>query len=598
MRHFLVCLALWQCLHSHVAQDVPKRDDPTSQVGEDGAAVPRRPIQTTTMTPISVMLNQFNTAWNEFWGKNLGSFKPPPGRGGRPGLPSDTTTTAYQNYGASGDALHAVLRTERRGRVAVVTTDEREWYGALEIFQDDDTLLCHDEHVREQYLLPTSPWDHDDDGDDDNDCDDDTSDPHIGMVLEVYNLAQGRICSVVENRHDQVSIEVTYQLDEALHMELGSTYKHAADFAYVPVITAGTEPIRITGDAFHDAHRNQDNAESIEGRPNLLEWWQWWIPWWKWDGSQDHSQQYRMHSSFAGGSHGEVWRGRRRCSGQMRRWKHKCQESLIFKRLKIENGYRVLEAGLREIYFGSLLAAEQANLFTDYVDHFFRERQDMEPELWIVFRDAGPSLRSFIYTGTLVGDFVIYQHSPLWTQLRTSVSQNRQANSFDRDEDDRYHDPPMGRNIFRRVLRQIVESAAFLHQRGIVHRDIKPPNIMCHSNLDPNDTLSPLDPSVRCVLGDFSSAWNKFTDENLYTGGPSRAEQTDEYAPPESFYDDESPWLLSPVFDSWSIGIVALELLLGTPNVFMVDQRTKAVLTHKLERQGASEKEIERALYL
>ena len=121
---------------------------------------------------------------------------------------------------------------------------------------------------------------------------------------------------------------------------------------------------------------------------------------------------------------------------------------------------------------------------------------------------------------------------------------------------------------------------------------------MCHSNLDPNDTLSPLDPSVRCVLGDFSSAWNKFTDENLYTGGPSRAEQTDEYAPPESFYDDESPWLLSPVFDSWSIGIVALELLLGTPNVFMVDQRTKAVLTHKLERQGASEKEIERALYL
>ena len=122
---------------------------------------------------------------------------------------------------------------------------------------------------------------------------------------------------------------------------------------------------------------------------------------------------------------------------------------------------------------------------------------------------------------------------------------------------------------------------------------------MCHSSLDPEDEpVSALDASVRCVLGDFSSAWNKFTDENLFTGGPSRAEQTDEYAPPESLFDTESPWLLSPAFDSWSIGIVALELLLGTPNVFTVDQRTKAILTHKLKHQGASDEEIERALYL
>jgi serine/threonine protein kinase len=122
---------------------------------------------------------------------------------------------------------------------------------------------------------------------------------------------------------------------------------------------------------------------------------------------------------------------------------------------------------------------------------------------------------------------------------------------------------------------------------------------MCQTDLDPLDELGLMSiPSVQCVLGDFSSAWNKFTDENLYTGGPSRAEQTDEYAPPESFLDTSSPWLLSPAFDSWSIGIVILELLLGTPNVFSVDQRTKAILTHKLKMQGTSEKEIERALYL
>jgi serine/threonine protein kinase len=107
---------------------------------------------------------------------------------------------------------------------------------------------------------------------------------------------------------------------------------------------------------------------------------------------------------------------------------------------------------------------------------------------------------------------------------------------------------------------------------------------MCTANIDPDDltgSASLLGTSAHCVLGDFSSAWDK-TADSLYTGGPSRAEQTDEYAPPESFFDEESPWLLSPAFDSWSIGIVALELLLGTPNVFTVDQRTKALLTHKL----------------
>ena len=74
-------------------------------------------------------------------------------------------------------------------------------------------------------------------------------------------------------------------------------------------------------------------------------------------------------------------------------------------------------------------------------------------------------------------------------------------------------------------------------------------------------------------------------------------------------------------YDSWSIGVVvsadctldssiyccvpthavclqALELLLGSPNVFSVDQRTKALLTNRLRKEGASERDIQRGLYL
>jgi hypothetical protein len=58
---------------------------------------------------------------------------------------------------------------------------------------------------------------------------------------------------------------------------------------------------------------------------------------------------------------------------------------------------------LREVYFGELLAreAEASSLVTTYVDHFFREGKKGQIELWIVFENAGPSLRSFLYTSII-----------------------------------------------------------------------------------------------------------------------------------------------------------------------------------------------------
>jgi serine/threonine protein kinase len=104
------------------------------------------------------------------------------------------------------------------------------------------------------------------------------------------------------------------------------------------------------------------------------------------------------------------------------------------------------------------------------------------------------------------------------------------------------------------VLRQMIESVALLHDHGVVHRDIKPSNILCKTNLDLENLglINGTSPFVHCVLADFSSAWNNHTDWNLYTRGPSRAEQTDEYAPPEavfgSLYDSQQS--LTPQFDS------------------------------------------------
>lgn len=90
-----------------------------------------------------------------------------------------------------------------------------------------------------------------------------------------------------------------------------------------------------------------------------------------------------------------------------------------------------------------------------------------------------------------------------------------------------------------------------------------------------------LEPQINCVVGDFSSAYDDYSSDTFYTGGPSRLEHTNEYAPPEAFfgftYNDTSVGI-SPSFDLWSVGILILEVLLGTPNVFSVDQRTRYVM--------------------
>jgi hypothetical protein len=369
--------------------------------------------------------------------------------------------------------------------------------------------------------------------------------PHIGMVLEVYHEGAG-----------ESQVDVAYELEEPLHLELGVTAKHALDWAYTPVNSSSN----INGTA------SSQHEQVLEKKSNHG-WWEWWLPWG--DDKQDHYSQYRMKDgAFAGGSHGEVWRGRRRCRKDQQSEKY-CKESLIFKLLRVDRGYKILEAGLREVHFGSWLAQQQENharMYTSYLDHFFRERRPgRELELWIVFRDAGPSLRNYLYTGVSVGDYVVYQHSKLWTQLRMSISRRQNSTNDDKSvvplpdsgdktgvEDERAS--LLGRRLMKMLLRQMIESVAFLHENGVIHRDIKPSNILCKTNLDlENLTLiNGTAPVVQCVLADFSSAWNNYTDWNIYTRGPSRAEQTDEYAPPEavfgSLYDSQQS--LTPQFDS------------------------------------------------
>ena len=487
-----------------------------------------------------------------------------------------------------------------------------------------------------------------------------SEEPFIGMILQVVEVKNGpEEGADAENafhthivppgdssRTGTVSSMNAYELLEPIQLDLGAIPKHLFDYAYMPVAGSNQEVGDSGGEVTdNNGHESVDGESSVSIKDDselmpltVSLWWQWWFTIvgssQRTQGQQNTRYERVGENAFAGGSHGEVWRGRRRCDLSTHNEKDSCDDKkpLILKRLKVEHSVAVMEAGLREVYVGNLLAKDvnAKSLFTVYVDHFFREvprpsflgrGPSKEHELWIVFEDAGPSLRSFLYEGVSSGSFILYQQSPLWTALRMNAANITQSGDETclavptqwgtrKDSSARtrqYRSKPSlnestARTLMRELLKQILSAASYLHKRGIVHRDIKPANVMCIADFGFVADVTQLDPSkVVCRLGDFSSVWDEFTDHNLYSRGPSAKEQTPEYAPPEALpgpswipFHVEKP----EVYDSWSIGVLALELLLGTPNVFSVDQRTTALLTNKMQRRGASQEEIQRALYL
>ena len=491
------------------------------------------------------------------------------------------------------------VREVRRNRRREVRTTS-----ALQLKEPQDIeSVCQEQDRDNSYESSSSPLD-----------------PHEGMILEVY-----------QQHHDGYSsLDVSYELLQPMDLELGEVFDHhASDFAYQPILFHGTgippsSAATVGADDRHTSTHTESNNNLHHGmleETSFRGWWQWWLPLWNRQHiNSDRFSQYRTDdTAFAGGSHGKVWRARRKC--RKATTSKYCQQPLILKRMDLKAGYRILEAGLRECYFGSLLAEKgrsTSDLFTHYIDHFFREAVD-RLELWIVYEDAGVSLRGFLYTAVLVGDFLVYQNSWFWKQMRLGVSNAPTSVDADSDKaadfytgdrkeyeypttDQSHVQAEIGKKMIKTILHQILESAAVLHHEGIAHRDIKPSNILCRSNIDiERPRRLQLNDEIFCKLGDFSSAYDDVVAHHYYTGGPSRKEQTDEYAPPEAIFGyayENAREHLSPSFDSWSIGVVALELLLGTPSVFSVDQRTRAVLTHKLQKAGATTEEVKKAMYL
>lgn len=99
-------------------------------------------------------------------------------------------------------------------------------------------------------------------------------------------------------------------------------------------------------------------------------------------------------------------------------------------------------------------------------------------------------------------------------------------------------------------------------------------------------------------LLDFSSAWSVAGEAaGLYgADGPTRDEETVEYLDPEALFGDASASRPAPAQDAWAVGVVLLELLLGTRQAFVVDPRARALVGWRL--RGEPRDVVEKALLL
>eukprot|EP00128_Syssomonas_multiformis_P006209 Colp12_sorted_trinity150504_noHs@9252 len=263
---------------------------------------------------------------------------------------------------------------------------------------------------------------------------------------------------------------------------------------------------------------------------------------------------YSFQEKFAKGGYGEVWRA-------VRKFDVPPKQTYILKRLFVEKGEHVRTSGLREIHFNVLL--QDTPHIARFVEYFEVEHAQHSTELWLVFCDEGESLHKWMYSRVDAGGFTRLERSAFWRRLR---------------------EYPL---LMKSLLKQLLEALASVHERGVLHRDIKPDNVIVREEHG----------QLRLKLADLGSAVDLQAYDNLYTGtGPSRAEATLSYAPPEVIFTIQAFDPMHPeAYDLWSVGMVFLEMFLGTPDLYQIDNRARARLDRELD--GKSE-EVKKAAHI
>lgn len=201
--------------------------------------------------------------------------------------------------------------------------------------------------------------------------------------------------------------------------------------------------------------------------------------------------------------------------------------------------------------------------------HIVMERMDTNLSFWITSSFGLPSVVAYMaQSGYFAAD--IDRHKSVKSKTSDNSSSDDEATdttslSFGIVERSRYKfmasadcaqrnlsaalTGPQRRQHFstvRRIMGEIVQGVAAMHRRGIMHRDLKPQNILCGSD------------GQWVRLCDFGSS----LPATLPLGERSPVVTTSWYRSPEEFL---GAVVRTFATDAWSLGCVLMEMLTGTP---------------------------------
>jgi serine/threonine protein kinase len=195
----------------------------------------------------------------------------------------------------------------------------------------------------------------------------------------------------------------------------------------------------------------------------------------------------------------------------------------------------------------------------------------------------------------------------------------------------------------REILRQVLAAVAEVHaiRGGLTHRDVKPQNLVVAAAAEQPPTGRQAEaeagaagaedgPAVPLLqLVDFGSAVDPAMPRSLWpppAGAPTAAEETEAYSPPEVLLSELTPLEAAPPstaaaavgerdaereaepsasvrpllrgqsYDLWSVGVVWLELVFGTSDVWAPSPRATAFIEAALAGQSEATRHAARQI--